>query len=83
MEANAGYFTIYDGGSEHAEIIGNLNGAMNNTKITTPRNQIFVILDTNGNNNLSVRLNARVLKSKCNLILTWFNEYLLLFSVCM
>ena len=64
MEANAGYFTIYDGGSEHAEIIGNLNEAINHTKISTPRNQIFVILDTNGNNNLSIRLNATVIKSK-------------------
>ena len=64
MEANAGYFTVYDGGSEHAEIIGNVNGAMNNTKITTPRNQIFVVLDTNGKNNASIRLNATVIKSK-------------------
>ena len=64
MEANAGYFTIYDGGSEHAEIIGNLDEAINYTKISTPRNQIFVILDTNGKNNLSIRLNATVIKSK-------------------
>ena len=64
MEANTGYLTIYEGGSEQAEIIANLNGAMNNTKITTPRNQIFVVLDTNGKNNASVRLNATVLKSK-------------------
>ena len=31
MEVGNGYFMIYDGGSEHAEIIGNLNGAMNGT----------------------------------------------------
>ena len=64
MKVDAGYFMIYDGGSEHAEIIGNLNGAMNNTKITTPRNQIFVILDTNEKNNSSLRLYATVLRSK-------------------
>ena len=64
MKVDAGYFMIYDGGSEHAEIIGNLNGAMNNTKITTPRNQIFVVLDTNGKNNGSIRLNATVIKGK-------------------
>ena len=64
MEANAGYFTIYDGGSEQAEMIGNLNGEINDTKISTPRNQIFVVLHTNGKNNASVRLNATVLKSK-------------------
>ena len=61
MEANTGYLTIYDGGSEQAEIIANLNGAMNDTKISTPRNQIFVVLHTN---NASVQLNATVLKSK-------------------
>ena len=64
IEADAGYLTIYDGGSEHAEIIGNLNGAMNDTKMSTPRNQIFVVLDTNGKNNASMRLNTTVIKSK-------------------
>ena len=64
MEADAGYLKIYDGGSHQAEIIGNLNGAMNDTKISTPRNQIFVVLDTNGKNNGSIRLNATVIKSK-------------------
>ena len=64
IEADAGYLTIYDGGSEHAEIIGNLNGAMNGTKMSTPRNQIFVVLDTNGKNNASMRLNTTVIKSK-------------------
>ena len=64
MEANAGYFTIYDGGSEHAEIIGNLNETIIDTKISTPRNQIFVVLDTNGKNDASIRLNATVIKSK-------------------
>ena len=64
MEANAAYFTIYDGGSNHAEMIGNLNGTIYNTKISTPRNQIFVVLDTNGKNNASIRLNATVIKRK-------------------
>ena len=64
MEADAGYLTIHDGGSEHAEIISNLNGVMNDTKISTPRNQIFIVLDTNGKNNASIRLNATVIKSK-------------------
>ena len=64
MEPNTGFLSIYDGGSEHAEIIGNLNGAMNDTKMSTPRNQIFVVLDTNGKNNASMRLNTTVIKSK-------------------
>ena len=57
------FLKIYDGGSEQAEIIANLNEAINGTKVSTPRNQIFVILDTNGNNG-NIRLNAAVIESK-------------------
>ena len=64
MEDDAGFLKIYDGGSEHAEIIGILSEAINGTKISTPRNQIFVVLDTNGKNNASIRLNATVIKRK-------------------
>ena len=64
MEANTGYITIYDGGSEQAQIIANLNGAMNDTKISTPRNQIFVVLHANGKNNANIRLNATVIECK-------------------
>ena len=64
INVDAGYLKIYDGGSEHADIIGSFNKTMNDTKISTLRNQIFVVLDTNGKNNSSVRLNATVLKSK-------------------
>ena len=64
MEVDTGHLTIYDGGSEQSEIIGNLNEAMNETKISTPRNQIFVVLDTIGKINASIRLNATVIKSK-------------------
>ena len=54
---------IHDGGGEQAEMIAELNGAMNETKISTSRNQIFVELHTNGNN-ASIRLNAVIIKSK-------------------
>ena len=64
MEADTSYLTIYDGGSEQAEIITNLNGAMNDTKISTPRNQIFVVLHANGNNTANIRLNATVIECK-------------------
>ena len=64
MEADAGYLKIYDGGSDKAEIIGDLIGAMNDTKISTPRNQIFVVLETSGKHNKSIRFNSTVLKSK-------------------
>ena len=63
MEVDTGFLMIYDGGSEQAEIIGNLNGEIIDTKISSPRNQVFVVLHTNGKN-ASIRLNATVIKSK-------------------
>ena len=67
MEGDTSFLKIYDGGSEQAEMIANLNGVMNNNKISTPRNQIFVVLNSNGKNT-SIQLNATVMKCKCNLI---------------
>ena len=64
MEADTRFLTMYNGGSEQAEIIANLHGTMNGTKISTSRNQIFVVLHRNGKNNASIRLNATVLESK-------------------
>ena len=63
IEADTGILMIYDGGSEQAEMICNLNGEINDTKISTPRNQVFVVLNTHGKN-ASIRLNATVIKSK-------------------
>ena len=59
METDNSLLIIYDGGSEQAEMIANLNNA-NSTKISTPRNQIFIVLDINGN----IRLNAAIIESK-------------------
>ena len=64
MDVDAGFLTIYDGGSEQAEMIANLTGAMNGTKISTPRNQIFIVLNTNENNSTNIRLNAAIIESK-------------------
>ena len=63
MVTDASFLTIYEGGSEQAEIIKTLNTAMNNTKISTPRNQIFIVLMTNGNNLAKIRLNATIIES--------------------
>ena len=58
-----GYLTIYDGGSEDADIVDNLNRTIFNTKISTSRNQIFVLLHTDGKNG-TIRLMATVIESK-------------------
>ena len=63
MEAEIGSFLIYDGGSEKAEMIANINVTMYGTKISTSRNQIFVLLHTD-ENNIFIRLHAVVIESK-------------------
>ena len=63
IEADTAFLLVYDGGSEQAEIIGNFDKEINDVKISTPRNQLFVVFHTNGKN-ASIRLNAKVIKSK-------------------
>ena len=60
MVTDASFLTIYEGGSEQAEIIKTLNTTTYDTKISTPRNQIYIVLNTNGN----MRLNVEILESK-------------------
>ena len=64
METDASILTIYDGGSEQAEIIKTFKTAMNNTKISTPRNQIYITFNTNGNDPANIRLNVEIIESK-------------------
>ena len=64
MEADTSFLEIYDGGSEQAEMISKLKEAMNGTKISTPKNQIFLVLNINGNNPVNVKLNAEIIESK-------------------
>ena len=64
METDASFLTIYDGGSEQAEIIKTISTSMKNTKISTPRNQIYIGLNTNGNNPANIRLNIEIIESK-------------------
>ena len=64
MEADTSFLEIYDGGSEQAEMISKLKESMNDTKISTPKNQIFVVLNINGNNPANIRLNAAIIESK-------------------
>ena len=63
MENDDSLLIIYDGGSEQAEMIANLNSAMNGTKISTPRNQIFAVIYTNGQTS-EMKLNARIVERK-------------------
>ena len=77
MEGDTGFLMIYDGGSEQAEEIGKVHGTMNNTKISTPRNQMFLVLHTNI---AIIRLNTTVITSKYNRYLDSASLVLVLFK---
>ena len=63
MEADTNFLTIYNGGSEQAENITMLTRSMNETQISTPSNQLFVVLNSK-EKSLNVKFNATVLESK-------------------
>ena len=63
MENDNSSLIIYDGGSEQAEMIANLNSAMIGTKISTPRNQIYAVIYTNGITS-KMKLNAEIIEGK-------------------
>ena len=63
MENDNSLLIIYDGGSEQAEMIANLNSAMIGTKISTPRNQIYAVIYTNGLTS-KMNINAAIIEGK-------------------
>ena len=36
------YLGVYDGGSKYSDLIKNLTGTYQNTKVSSPRNQMFI-----------------------------------------
>ena len=36
------YLRVYDGGSKYSDLIRNLTGTYQNTKVSSPRNQMFI-----------------------------------------
>ena len=64
IEGDKNFLTLYDGGSDQAVILSKLNGVKNDSKISTPRNQVFAVLNINGINPASIRLYALIIKSK-------------------
>ena len=47
MEEGIDFLVIHNGGSNDAEMIANLTGTRNETEISIPGNQMFVVFDTN------------------------------------
>ena len=41
------YLEIYDGGSEYSDLMANMTGMHNQTKISVPGNQMFITFESN------------------------------------
>ena len=47
LEDGFDYLKIYNGGSDYSNQIAELTGTYNRTKVSVPRNQMFIVFDTN------------------------------------
>ena len=63
LEDTNDYLSIQNGGSDNSEIVANLTGQMNDTKISISGNQMFLVFKTN-NEIVSKGFHAMILESK-------------------
>ena len=63
LENNKDFFYIYEGGSKKGKMIANMTGKENNTQISIPGNQMFVVFHTNDDNG-GKGFHAKILESK-------------------
>ena len=47
IEKGHDYIKIYDGGSQYSEVVANLSGIYNQTKVSVPSNQVFISFEAN------------------------------------
>ena len=46
LESGFDYLRIFDGGSQHSDLIYNITGSYINTKVSIPGNQMYVVFET-------------------------------------
>ena len=46
LESGYDYLKVYDGGSNYSDLIENMTGSYRNTKVSSPRNQMFIEFQT-------------------------------------
>ena len=63
LEDTNDFLEIYNGGSDDSEMVANLTGLMNDTKISISGNQMFLVFKTN-NEIVSKGFHAMILESK-------------------
>ena len=57
------FLAIYNGGSDDSEMVANLTGSMNDTKVSISGNQMFVVFKTN-NDIVAKGFHALIIESK-------------------
>ena len=63
LEDTNDFLEIYNGGSDDSEMVANLTGLMNDTKISISGNQMFLVFKTN-NEIVSKGFHALIIESK-------------------
>ena len=63
LEDTNDFLEIYNGGSDDSEMVANLTGLMNDTKISISGNQMFLVFKTN-NEIVRKGFHALILESK-------------------
>ena len=63
LEDTNDFLEIYNGGSDDSEMVANLTGLMNDTKISISGNQMFLVFKTN-NEIVSKGFHALIMESK-------------------
>ena len=63
IEKGLDYIKIYDGGSQYSEVVANLSGIYNQTKVSIPGNQVFINFEVNSKFNNKIKgFNAFILE---------------------
>ena len=77
LENTNDFLDIHDGGSDDSEMVANLTGQMNDTKISISGNQMFLVFKTN-NETIAKGFHASIVESKFSEIRNYsqFNAFI-------
>ena len=70
MEETNDFLTIHNGGSDNSEMVAKLTGQKNNTTISIPGNQMFVVFATN-EEIVRKGIHAEIMESKYLIIILY------------
>ena len=68
MEDGKDFLTVYEGGSNQGQIVETLTGKKNETNISIPGNQMYVVFHANGEIT-KTGFSAIIIESICNILI--------------